>query len=128
MKNPATAKSPSSTSQAKPKTQAKNAEASKPKTTKKDNKEDVPSKASSSKPTYINMILDAINNLKERQGSSRHAIFKYIIATHELNSKLAHLRGNLAIRNGLANGALKHGKSKLKMIVSLNKRCFIKPI
>ncbi len=68
-------------------------------------------KTKSGNPTYIQMIINAIRTLKETKGSSRQAIFKYIVANYNLDNKMAHIRGNIAIRTALENGILKHGKS-----------------
>jgi hypothetical protein len=67
--------------------------------------------AKHSNPTYLQMITNAIRALNEPKGSSRPAIFKYIISQYHLDQKMAHVRGNLAIRNAIAAGTLKHGKS-----------------
>ena len=83
------------------KTTAKNEEKAEPET----------NTAKVSKPTYLNLIIEAIKNLNESRGSSRQAIFKYIISTHDLNSKQVHIRGNLAIKTAMTNGTLQHGKS-----------------
>lgn len=63
------------------------------------------------KPAYIDMITTAIKTLKDRNGSSRQAIYKYIKATYDLDSKTISLYGNAAIRKALVSGVLKIGKS-----------------
>lgn len=69
-------------------------------------------RAKPSHPPYIDMIKQAIKALNERKGSSRQAIFKYVIANFNLDSKTVSLYGNLAIRKGLESGSLTNGKSK----------------
>ncbi|KAJ7381999.1 Histone H1.0 [Desmophyllum pertusum] len=57
-------------------------------------------------PTYKEMIAAAIAALKERGGSSRQAIKKYILANNKVdaNSVDTHLR--MALKRGVANGTL----------------------
>lgn len=58
------------------------------------------------------MIIAAIKALAEVKGSSRHAIFKWIQANHgPISEKHLSSRGNLAIKNGLASGVIKTGKT-----------------
>ncbi len=71
---------------------------------------DIPTKKAVAKkpaehPKYIEMIVAAIGALKERTGSSRQAIEKYIMANYKVgdNSKI-HLRN--ALKRGVSSGAL----------------------
>lgn len=71
-------------------------------------------KAAPTHPVYKDMILAAIASLKERKGSSRQAILKYILAHYkgvgvekQVNSRL-----KLALVRMADNGDLKHVKGK----------------
>lgn len=66
--------------------------------------------AKKSHPKYSAMIADAITSLKERGGSSRQAILKYIIANNEVDEKAAATQLKLALKRGVASGALKQVK------------------
>ncbi|XP_061176334.1 histone H1-delta-like [Saccostrea echinata] len=63
-------------------------------------------------PKYIDMISAAVASLKERGGSSRQAILKYIMANYkvgnDVNSINAHLK--MALKSGVKKGALKQAK------------------
>ncbi|XP_042861594.1 histone H1-beta, late embryonic-like [Penaeus japonicus] len=71
-------------------------------------------KAPAKKPThpqYAIMIAAAIKALKERTGSSRQAILKYIVANYKVgDEKKAGVRLKLALRKGVAKGSLKQMK------------------
>ncbi|XP_063589071.1 histone H1-beta, late embryonic-like [Penaeus indicus] len=71
-------------------------------------------KAPAKKPThpqYAAMIAAAIKALKERTGSSRQAILKYIIANYKVgDEKKAGVRLKLALRKGVTKGTLKQMK------------------
>merc|ERR1712066_112854 len=93
-------------------TDAATAAAAKPKAAKP--KKASKPKAPAAHPTYINMVSAAIGALKERNGSSRQALLKYIMANYKLGSdqKPVSSRLKVALRNGTAKGVLKHvGKS-----------------
>merc|ERR1712066_990370 len=93
-------------------TDAATAAAAKPKAAKP--KKASKSKAPAAHPTYIKMVSAAIAALKERNGSSRQAVLKYIMANYKLGSdqKPVNSRLKVALRNGTAKGVLKHvGKS-----------------
>jgi hypothetical protein len=66
----------------------------------------------SSNPTYFNMIITAIRDLKDAHGSSRQAILKFIVNKYNVDSKLAVVRARIELKKALANGNIKHGKSK----------------
>ncbi|KAJ7356105.1 hypothetical protein OS493_026484 [Desmophyllum pertusum] len=59
-------------------------------------------------PPYIEMIVAAITALKERNGSSRQAIEKYIKANYKVGEVGSHLK--TALKRGAANGKLVHTK------------------
>ncbi|KAJ7375048.1 hypothetical protein OS493_001779 [Desmophyllum pertusum] len=60
-------------------------------------------------PTYAEMIKAAIAALKERSGSSRQAIEKYIKANYKVGESVgSHLK--LALKKGAASGKLLHTK------------------
>merc|ERR1711994_1027042 len=60
-------------------------------------------------PKYSEMIKAAITTLKERGGSSRQAILKYISANYKVGDNAAsHLK--LALRAGVKNGSLAQSK------------------
>ena len=63
-------------------------------------------------PKYIDMIQSALGALKERGGSSRQAVLKYIMANFKVgndpNSVNSHLK--LALKSGVAKGVLKQAK------------------
>ncbi len=67
-------------------------------------------KAAAAHPTYLVMTKAAIAALKERNGSSRQAILKYIMANYKLGNdqKPVNSRLKVALRNGTKSGALKH--------------------
>ncbi|ROT64815.1 putative late histone H1-like [Penaeus vannamei] len=71
-------------------------------------------KAPAKKPThpqYAIMIAAAIKALKERTGSSRQAILKYIIANYKVgDEKKAGVRLKLALRKGVTKGTLRQMK------------------
>lgn len=65
----------------------------------------------SSHPKYVEMILDAIGNLKERGGSSRQAIFKYVLTNYELeDSNAVQARFKTGLKSGVESGAIKQVK------------------
>jgi len=63
-------------------------------------------------PKYASMINDALNALKERGGSSRQAVLKYIVKNYHLgqDNKIINAHLKLALRAGLKNGSLKQSK------------------
>eukprot|EP01083_Nonionella_stella_P081146 223395_1 len=65
-----------------------------------------------SHPTYSAMIKSAITTLKEKGGSSKAAILKYILSNYKVGDNIktvnAHLR--MAINRGVKSGALKQVK------------------
>ena len=61
-------------------------------------------------PKYIEMISSAIAALKERNGSSRQAIVKYIGANYKVDADKAAVHVKQALRKGVASGALQQPK------------------
>lgn len=63
-------------------------------------------------PKYSEMIQAAVAALKERGGSSRQAILKYIIKNNTVgkDEKKVNAHLKLALRAGVANGSLKQAK------------------
>ena len=60
-------------------------------------------------PKYIEMISAAITALKERNGSSRQAILKYITANYKVGDN-ANVHLKLALKKGVTSGALAQPK------------------
>lgn len=60
-------------------------------------------------PKYSEMIAAAVGALKERSGSSRQAILKYISANYKVSDS-AGTHVKLALKRGVAGGALKQVK------------------
>lgn len=60
-------------------------------------------------PKYIDMIVAAIVALKERTGSSRQAIVKYIKANYKVGDN-ADVHVKMALKRGVASGALSQPK------------------
>ncbi|ESN92237.1 hypothetical protein HELRODRAFT_89725 [Helobdella robusta] len=63
-------------------------------------------------PKYAEMIKDALNALKERGGSSRQAILKYIAQNYTLGNdeKVINSHLKMALKAGVKNGSLKQSK------------------
>lgn len=63
-------------------------------------------------PKYSQMIRDAISNLKERNGSSRQAILKYILANYSVQTDERQVNNHLkmSIRAGVKSGKLQQSK------------------
>ena len=61
-------------------------------------------------PKYSEMVNSAITELKERKGSSRQAISKYIVATYNLDAKVASIHVKGALIRGVEKGTLKQVK------------------
>ena len=70
--------------------------------------------APSSHPKYSVMIVSAIKALKERNGSSRQAILKYITANYKVEPKKAAIQLRLSLKRAISNGSLKMAKEKGK--------------
>ena len=71
-------------------------------------------KAPAAHPKYSVMIAAAITALKDRTGSSRQAILKYICANYKVDAVKAATQVRMALKRGLASGALKNAKASGK--------------
>lgn len=76
---------------------------------KKVAKKVVKAKKPADHPKYVEMIAAAIGSLKERKGSSRQAILKYIQANYKVGDG-ASTHVKLALKRGVASAALKQVK------------------
>ena len=74
-----------------------------------DTKKAVAKKVAPTHPTYGSMIRKAITELKERGGSSRPAIMKYLLTHFNLGSNMAQIKSHMrrALQRGVAKGELK---------------------
>jgi hypothetical protein len=61
-------------------------------------------------PKFREMVLEAINKLAERTGSSRQAILKYIVANFHIEEKLANQHIKTALKQGVKQGWLEQIK------------------
>jgi histone H1/5 len=72
------------------------------------------SKTPSNHPKYLDMAISAITALKERNGSSRQALHKYILSHfnvgHDPKAVNSHLK--MALKRGVATNKLKHVKGQ----------------
>jgi histone H1/5 len=76
---------------------------------KKTAKKPAAAKKPAEHPKYIDMILAAVGALKERSGSSRQAIVKYIRANYKVSDGAdTHIK--MALKRGVTSGALKQVK------------------
>merc|ERR1712215_210680 len=70
-------------------------------------------KVEAKKLTYLEMVTEAIKALKDRSGSSRQAITRYILETHKVDAaKVIHIRK--AIAHGIDKGTLKQARTSGK--------------
>jgi len=67
-------------------------------------------KTTSSHPKYSAMIKQAITHLNDRNGTSKAAILKYILANYKVNSATANQHLKSALRAGTKNKSLKQTK------------------
>merc|ERR1711971_1471601 len=80
----------------------------------KKEKKPVKAKAAPSHPTYSVMITAAVGALKDRTGSSRQAILKYICANYKVEEKKATVQTRLALKRMISGGELRMAKDKGK--------------
>merc|ERR1711884_699871 len=73
-------------------------------------------KAPAAHPKYSVMIAAAITALKDRTGSSRAAILKHIVANNKVDAAKAATQVRLALKRGVAKGALKMASDKGKKV------------
>merc|ERR1712018_496647 len=71
-------------------------------------------KKAAAHPKYSVMIAAAITALKDRTGSSRQAILKYICANYKVDAAKAAVQVRLALKRGVAKGALKMARASGK--------------
>merc|ERR1712228_1002857 len=71
-------------------------------------------KAPAAHPKYSVMIAAAITSLKDRTGSSRQAILKYICANYKVDAAKAAVQVRMALKRGVAKGALKMARASGK--------------
>merc|ERR1712236_188904 len=70
-------------------------------------------KGEAKKLTYLEMVTEAIKALKDRSGSSRQVITRYILETHKVDAaKVIHIRK--AIAHGIEKGILKQARTSGK--------------
>jgi len=67
-------------------------------------------KVPSAHPKYSDMITKAIAALKEKNGSSRQAIGKFILANYKVDDKALASRLKIALKRGVDSGSLKRVK------------------
>merc|ERR1719239_1347891 len=80
----------------------------------KKEKKQAKAKTAPSHPTYSVLITAAVGALKDRTGSSRQAILKYICANYKVEDKKAATQTRLALKRMTAGGELKMAKDKGK--------------
>merc|ERR1711971_1004032 len=80
----------------------------------KKEKKPVKAKAAPSHPTYSVMITAAVGALKDRTGSSRQAILKYICANYKVEERKATVQTRLALKRMISGGELRMAKDKGK--------------
>merc|ERR1712141_931659 len=68
-------------------------------------------KAPANHPKYSVMIAAAIGGLKDRTGSSRQAILKYICANYKVDAAKAPIHLRMTLKRGVAAGTLKMAKA-----------------
>merc|ERR1712088_1170804 len=71
-------------------------------------------KKAAAHPKYSVMIAAAITALKDRTGSSRAAILKHVVANNKVDATKAVTQVRLALKRGVAKGALKMASAKAK--------------
>merc|ERR1739848_885101 len=71
-------------------------------------------KKAAAHPKYSVMIAAAITALKDRTGSSRAAILKHVVANNKVDAAKAATQVRLALKRGVAKGALKMASAQGK--------------
>merc|ERR1711994_1215892 len=84
-------------------------------------------KAPAAHPKYSVMIAAAITALKDRTGSSRAAILKHVVANNKVDATKAVTQVRLALKRGVAKGALKMASAKGKNAGSYKLVKVVKP-
>ncbi|TYZ61794.1 hypothetical protein PybrP1_004792 [[Pythium] brassicae (nom. inval.)] len=83
------------------------------------------SKKANTGPGYYDLIKEAVIALKERQGSSRHAIDKYV--AEKKGSGYQKARLNMALKKGVETGKLVAVKGSFKLAADEKKSASKKP-
>merc|ERR1711944_221497 len=84
-------------------------------------------KKAAAHPKYSVMIAAAITALKDRTGSSRAAILKHVVANNKVDAAKATTQVRLALKRGVAKGALKMASAKGKNAGSYKLVKVVKP-
>merc|ERR1711936_1188564 len=84
-------------------------------------------KKAAAHPKYSVMIAAAITALKDRTGSSRAAILKHVVANNKVDATKAVTQVRLALKRGVAKGALKMASAKGKNAGSYKLVKVVKP-
>ena len=84
-------------------------------------------KAPAAHPKYSVMIAAAITALKDRSGSSRQAILKYICANYKVDAAKGGVQIRLTFKRGVAKGALKMARESGKGAGSYKLVKLVKP-
>merc|ERR1711862_222857 len=84
-------------------------------------------KKAAAHPKYSVMIAAAITALKDRTGSSRAAILKHVVANNKVDAAKAATQVRLALKRGVAKGALKMASAKGKNAGSYKLVTVVKP-
>ncbi|CAH0480836.1 unnamed protein product [Peronospora belbahrii] len=84
------------------------------------------SKKANTGPGYYDLIKEAVITLKERTGSSRHAIDKFVAAKKGANYSKSRL--NIALKRGVESGKLVPVKGSFKLAAEEKKVAGKKPI
>lgn len=61
-------------------------------------------------PKFIDMIVEGLQKMNEKSGSSRQAILKFIVSNYPVDQKLANQYVKIALKNGVKSGLLKQLK------------------
>ncbi|KAE9348736.1 hypothetical protein PF008_g7214 [Phytophthora fragariae] len=77
-------------------------------------------------PGYYDLIKEAVISLKERSGSSRHAIDKYVAA--KKGASYSKSRLNIALKRGVESGKLVPVKGSFKLAAEEKKVAVKKPV
>merc|ERR1711950_83702 len=84
-------------------------------------------KKAAAHPKYSVMVAAAITALKDRTGSSRAAILKHVVANNKVDAAKAATQVRLALKRGVAKGALKMASAKGKNAGSYKLVKVVKP-
>ena len=81
--------------------------------------------SSSSHPTYNDMVVAAIESLKERTGSSRVAILRYIMKNYNIGADESSVNNHVkqALKRGISSGTLKNTTVSLFLFLLFSHFC-----